>query len=154
MRIETHPHYESLNQKLLQESENISYDWTNKTNVKAQMSNPDTYLKYLNQLCDWINSLFEQPISCYNKWYARYDEEDYADVHCHSGAYMSFVYYVNTPEGSSPLVFPDINETFEAKEGKLLLFSGDTNHYVPANKCKNRVVVAGNISQFTNFIEY
>tara|TARA_B100000131_G_scaffold5443_1_gene5599 strand:- start:2796 stop:3260 length:465 start_codon:yes stop_codon:yes gene_type:complete len=154
MRIETHPHYESLNKKLLHESESVLYEWTNKTNVKAEMSRPDTLATYINQLCDWINTLFEQNTSCYNRWYARYDEEDYADVHCHLGAYMSFVYYVNAPEGSSPLVFPDINETFEAKEGKLVLFSGDTNHYVPANKCKNRVVVAGNIRQITNVIEY
>ena len=52
------------------------------------------------------------------------------------------------PEGSSPIVFPDENETVEAKEGNLLIFPGHVNHYVPENKCEGRVIIAGNINLF------
>ena len=74
--------------------------------------------------------------------------KDYNEVHTHGGAQISCVYYVKTPEGSSPIVFPDENETVEAKEGNLLIFPGHTNHYVPENKCEGRVIIAGNINLF------
>ena len=70
-------------------------------------------------------------------------------MHNHGDIYASFVYYVNTPEGSSPIIFPDENETVEAREGNILIFPGHVNHYVPKNKCDGRVVVAGNINLST-----
>ena len=121
--IEQHPDYENLNQKLLKESEGVIYNWSGITNIKGKMS-------------EW------------HIWYARYDYGNHALVHNHGDIYASFVYYVNTPEGSSPIVFPDENETVEAKGGNILIFPGHVNHYVPENKCEGRVIIAGNIDMF------
>ena len=108
--------------------------------------------KYIDIIKKWAISL-TPPIMgvvprIINAWYARYDYGNHALVHNHGDMYASFVYYVKTPEGSSPIVFPDENETVEAKEGNLLIFPGHINHYVPENKCESRVIVAGNINLF------
>ena len=65
--------------------------------------------------------------------------------HNHTSALMGFVYFINTPKGSSPLVFKTSGKKIKAEEGKIVLFPGVMNHYVPKNKCKNRMILAGNI---------
>ena len=150
--IEQHPDYEKLNSNLLKESEGVIYDWSDITYVRGKMSEWYICGKYIDIIKKWAISL-TPPIMgvvprIINAWYARYDYGNHALVHNHGDMYASFVYYVKTPEGSSPIVFPDENETVEAKEGNLLIFPGHINHYVPENKCDSRVIVAGNINLF------
>ena len=147
--IEQHPDYENLNQKLLKESEGVIYDWSDITYIKGKMSEWHICGKYIDVIKEWAKNLTPPVIgkvpTILNAWYAIYDYDDHALVHNHGDIYASFVYYVKTPEGSSPIVFPDENETVEAKEGNLLIFPCHINHYVPKNKCDGRVIVAGNI---------
>ena len=150
--IEQHPDYEKLNSNLLKESEGVIYDWSDITYVRGKMSEWYICGKYIDIIKKWAISL-TPPIMgvvprIINAWYARYDYGNHALVHNHGDMYASFVYYVKTPEGSSPIVFPDENETVEAKEGNLLIFPGHVNHYVPENKCEGRVIIAGNINLF------
>tara|TARA_B100001989_G_C24339157_1_gene364125 strand:+ start:121 stop:630 length:510 start_codon:yes stop_codon:yes gene_type:complete len=150
--IEQHPDYENLNQKLLKESEGVIYDWTDITYVRGKMSEWHICGKYIDVIKEWAKTLTPSVKGMIPRiidaWYARYDYGNHALVHNHGDIYASFVYYIKTPEGSSPIIFPDENETVEAKEGNLLIFPGHINHYVPENKCDGRVVIAGNINLF------
>ena len=151
--IEQHPDYEKLNSNLLKESEGVIYDWSDITYIKGKMSEWHICGIYINEIKEWAKSLIPPVIGketfILNSWYAIYDYDNHALVHNHGDIYASFVYYVKTPEGSSPIVFPDENETVEAKEGNILIFPGHVNHYVPKNKCDGRVIVAGNINLST-----
>ena len=151
--IEQHPDYKKLNSNLLKESEGVIYDWSDITYVRGKMSEWHIGGKYIDVIKEWAKTL-TPPVKgmiprIIDAWYARYDYGNHALVHNHGDIYASFVYYVKTPEGSSPIIFPDENETVEAREGNILIFPGHVNHYVPKNKCDGRVVVAGNINLST-----
>ena len=150
--VEQYPDYENLNQKLLKESEGVIYDWSDITYVKGKMSEWHICGKYIDVIKEWAKNLTPSVKGMFPRiidaWYARYDYGNHALVHNHGDIYASFVYYIKTPEGSSPIIFPDENETVEAKEGNLLIFPGHINHYVPENKCEGRVIIAGNIDMF------
>ena len=80
---------------------------------------------------------------------AKYRKGDYTVSHIHPGDF-SFVYFVKTPSGSSPLVFTTSGKRIKAEEGKLILFSSRLKHHVPKNRCDNRIVLSGNLVQSTN----
>ena len=150
--IEQHPDYEKLNSNLLKESEGVIYDWSDITYVRGKMSEWHICGKYIDVIKEWAKTLTPSIKGMIPRiidaWYARFDYGNHALVHNHGDMYASFVYYIKTPEGSSPIIIPDENETVEAKEGNLLIFPGHINHYVPENKCDSRVIVAGNINLF------
>ena len=150
--IEQHPDYEKLNSNLLKESEGVIYDWSDITYVRGKMSEWHICGKYIDVIKEWAKTLTPSIKGMIPRiidaWYARFDYRNHALVHNHGDMYASFVYYIKTPEGSSPIIFPDENETVEAKEGNLLIFPGHINHYVPENKCEGRVIIAGNINLF------
>ena len=58
---------------------------------------------------------------------------------------IGFVYFVNAPKGASPLVFTTSGKKIKAEAGKVVIFPGTMYHHVPKNKCKNRVILAGNM---------
>ena len=57
---------------------------------------------------------------------------------------FSFVYFVKTPKGSSPLIFTNSGKRIKAEEGKIVIFPGRLLHHVPKNKCEGRMTLAGN----------
>ena len=150
--VEQYPDYKKLNSNLLKESEGVIYDWSDITYVRGKMSEWHICGKYIDVIKEWAKTLTPSVKGMFPRiidaWYARYDYGNHALVHNHGDIYASFVYYIKTPEGSSPIIFPDENETVEAKEGNLLIFPGHINHYVPENKCEGRVIIAGNIDMF------
>ena len=77
-------------------------------------------------------------------WGQVYNEGDYQISHSHLPSHVSFVYYVNTPKGSSPLVFAQSGKKVKAESGKMVIFPGSIYHHVPKNKCEGRSVIAGN----------
>ena len=81
-----------------------------------------------------------------NLWGQLYNKGDYQDSHDHLPCHWSFVYYVNTPRGSSPLVFEQSKTKLHLKEGEVIIFPAWIRHYVPPNRCEERSIVAGNIS--------
>ncbi len=82
----------------------------------------------------------------YNLWGQVYSKNDYQQAHCHLPHHWSFVYYVNTPRGSSPLVFEQSKRKIYPKEGEVIIFPGWIRHYVPPNKCEGRSIIAGNFT--------
>ncbi len=76
-------------------------------------------------------------------WGQIYNEGAHQVSHHHNPHSWSFCYYVNTPKGSSPIVFDDGSEVI-AEEGKIVFFPSWLYHSVPPNKCKDRSVVCGN----------
>ena len=55
------------------------------------------------------------------------------------------MYFINCPRGSSPLIFKASGKRIKAEEGKIVVFSSNLKHYVPKNRCENRLVLAGNM---------
>ena len=154
--IENHPHYKSLNSKLLQDAESMGYPESYKSNVKAKMSNWQCDSKNINIIKNWVKQIlvrdckFDPTSTGYHldvieTWFSKYDKGDYTNLHSHINTLWSFVYFINCPKGSSPLIFKTSGKKIKAEEGKLVIFPGTILHYVPQNKCENRVVLAGNV---------
>ena len=87
----------------------------------------------------------KDPLVLYDLWGQYYKKNQFQESHNHHPHHWAFVYYVNTPEGASPLIFSHSNEKFFPKDGQLILFPAFLWHHVPPNQCKERTVVAGNL---------
>ena len=86
----------------------------------------------------------DDPLRLDNLWGQWYRKGDYQISHTHYPNQWSFVYFVNTPRGSSPLVFSRSKKKVAAKAGNMVIFPSWVRHQVPPNKCEERSVVAGN----------
>ena len=154
IRTAKHPNFKEINPILeqwihfLPQMEADSY--TNLVTTKRTSYN--CYPKPFIDLGNWVAKTFNYDYD-WNEtqieiWGAVYNKGDYAIRHAHGneeeGNVVSFVYYVNAPEGSSPLVFPEIDQTFEPEVGLCITWDGDEEHEVPPNRCDNRIIVAGN----------
>ena len=154
-----HPMGEHLRQLLLHESKTIDYNMSYKTNVQASMTEWEVETKGVKILGEWITedilgSAYKQyKMILSNVWFAKYSKEEYTRSHAHLPAVFSFVYFIQSPSGSSPLVFTYSKKEIEPKEGLLVLFPSVLYHQVPPNKCDDRIVLAGNISVATSISE-
>lgn len=143
------PFAKSVNKDLLKLAESVDFCKSYQTNLMCKMSDWRLQeIKSVQAIAFWVENLVCQHLNvtsaqCLEAWVARYDFDDYAKQHDHRRAVFSFVYFVNTPEGSAPLCFTDCEVPAEA--GQLVLFNATEMHSVPKNKCKNRLIVAGNI---------
>ena len=77
-------------------------------------------------------------------WSIVYNKGEGVELHNHFPYPISFVYYVNCPEGSSPLTIE--YDEFFPKNGQLIFFKGDQYHCVRPSNVDNRCIVAGNIN--------
>jgi hypothetical protein len=76
----------------------------------------------------------------------RGNNQDNITSHSHPGYYVSYCYYLQTPTGSPPLVFDELQITVDPEPGMLVLFRGDYFHHVPASTHKeSRIAICGNI---------
>ena len=89
--------------------------------------------------CSWYLELKEI-------WGQLYNKGDYQVSHNHLPNHWSFVYYVNTPLGSSHLVFESSGKKFRPKAGQVIIFPAWLMHYVPSNKCEGRMMIGGNLA--------
>ena len=127
-----------------------------RTNVKAYMT--DWYMQDKSTGFRWVcdraielatkNNPHEVDMIAYDCWGAIYREGDYTIMHNHWPQLWSFVYYVNCPSGSAPLVFDkEVSKySVEPKTGLMVMFPGWVNHSVPKHEGKERIMVAGNLS--------
>tara|TARA_B100001250_G_C19547122_1_gene677313 strand:+ start:117 stop:617 length:501 start_codon:yes stop_codon:yes gene_type:complete len=151
--IETYPLYPSLNFQILKEIKDVPGDMSYKTNVKAQMSGWNTTTPSIERLNKWICDILVRDnsflraysVSVDSCWVATYKKDEFANLHDHILYPYSFVYFVKSPRGSSPLVVGSREKRIKAEEGRVVIFSGSLTHRVPKNKCDGRIVVAGNI---------
>ena len=79
-----------------------------------------------------------------NWWGMIYNKGHFQIKHTHPPAHWAFVYYINTPKGSSPLVFNKINKKIIPKSGEVVIFPAWTPHQVPPNRCEGRSSFVGN----------
>ena len=88
--------------------------------------------------------ILDDTLTLCNIWGQWYRKGDFQIAHTHYPNQWSFVYFVNTPRGSSPLVFSRSKKKVAAKAGNMVIFPSWVRHQVPPNKCQERSVVAGN----------
>tara|TARA_B100001564_G_C20275891_1_gene505798 strand:- start:21 stop:557 length:537 start_codon:yes stop_codon:yes gene_type:complete len=164
--VEKHPHSESLNKKLMEDIKDSYFyspeDNINHTNVIATQHNvkSEDKTKSMQLIENWVSSLLDRAyLSSFlsapkeygarlnmNIWFAKYNKGDYTLDHCHRNyALYAFVYFVNCPKGSSPLVFTTSGKKIKAEEGKIVIFPPQLYHHVPKNKCDGRITLSGNV---------
>ena len=76
-------------------------------------------------------------------WAVVYNDSGGVVPHNHFPYSLSFVYYVKTPNGCSPLILD--GETIDVNEGELLFWHGNVEHSVLPSNSKDRCVIVGNI---------
>ena len=166
IEIHNHPHYQSLNEKLMDDLSKLSFLSHEKniyhTNIKGSQFNfirENLSLKPrgVTLIENWVEQIIRDKLGGslnyrFGTWAARLDKGQQTLEHDHLFfCTHAFVYFVNTPEGSSPLVFPTSGKKIKAEPGKLVLFPASLRHKVPVNKCDNRVTIASNVYILENW---
>ena len=97
-----------------------------------------------------LTGLDGYPLRMHNLWGQLYNKGHFQNSHHHLPYDWSFVYYVNTPRRSSPIVFDESRKRIRLKAGQVIIFPSWLLHHVPPNKCEGRVVIGGNLSYTTH----
>ena len=163
IEIHHHPHYQSLNEKLMDDLSKLNFysheQCINFTNIKGsqvQLTGHPLKTKSVDLIENWAKQIIQDKLkrSTHFKfvtWAARLDKGQQTLEHDHLFyATFAFVYFVNVPKGSSPLIFTTSGKKIKAEPGKLVLFPAPLRHKVPINKCDNRVTIASNITMIEN----
>ena len=162
IEIHHHPHYQSLNEKLMDDLSKFNFcsykqnsHFTNIKGSRFSFTGNQLNLKPrgVTMIENWVEQIVRDRTNnntidfIFNTWAARLDkgQETLEHSHLHFCS-LVYVYFVNTPKGSSPLVFPTSGKKVKAESGKLVLFPSSLYHKVPVNKCDNRVTIASNIN--------
>lgn len=159
-----YPFWESLNPKLHVLIKNFPDEYQKNTNVKAKMTHYCVINQEFEKIGRWVYqklpSICPQGLNTTSKfklidiWGALYNENDYATSHQHRPLAYSFVYFVNTPKNSSPLIFDSSNIKINPESGKCVIFPSWLVHSVPKNKSKERSVIAGNFAWMSEDTPY
>lgn len=157
VQVYKHPHHQSLNEQLMQDFIRLpseAYDKTTFTNIKGKklyfVNNPYTIKPEGVELIErWVKQIinknhFDINFQTWAAWLNKGEET--VEHHHYPICTMFYVYFVNTPKGSSPLVFPTSGKKVKAEAGTLVLAPSIMSHKVPPNKCDNRVTIASNIN--------
>jgi hypothetical protein len=123
-----------------------------RTNLQAKMTSWNTDIKEFKIITEWVSNLLyrdflkfkSEKIKCSEVWGALYNKNDHATIHNHEPSYFSFVYYVNVPRNSAPLIFANSGYRIKPVSGKLVIFDSKLYHKVPKNRSENRSLIAGN----------
>lgn len=132
-----------------------------KTNLQGFMTSytihheTDVYNSLLSKIACVINSLVGERLvvsgfssfTFHSAWVGIYNSiGDYAKPHKHDPSFLSFCYYLQASEDSSPLVFTENGCSIQPSTGKLVVFPSDAIHEVPPQSVKEeRVIFAGNL---------
>ena len=162
IEIHHHPHYQSLNEKLMDDLSKLSFLLYEKniyhhTNIKGSQFNSNRKNLSLKPrgvvlIENWVQQIIQSKLKFpftykFATWAARLDKgQETIDHHHLFCATYTFVYFVNTPKGSSPLTFTTSGKKIKAESGKLVLFPPSLRHKDSSNKCDNRVTIASNIT--------
>ena len=153
-----YPKAEELNPILHDIIIDITEDSEHPNNMGALMSHPyDFTVKEFNIIVEYVKEVLgslkdaphpykSNPLKLVEVWGQYYKEDAYQISHYHAHSDWAFVYYVNTPEGSSPLVFDKSEKEIYSKAGEVIIFPGWLIHHVPKNKGEGRSVISGNLS--------
>ena len=148
--IEEYPFADILKQKLLVDMESTYFTNPKSDVIRAQMTSYETQSKNISRLTNWIrlvtmaNYNIKYRLEFYNCWFVKYGMGDCNKTHFHHPGSFSFVYFIQTPRGSSPLVLTTSGKKIKAQEGKVIIFPSNVRHHVPKNRCDGRITLAGN----------
>ena len=76
-------------------------------------------------------------------WGVLYNKGGNVIKHNHFPYALSFVYFVKTPKGSSPLIIE--GKRIKAEEGKIVIFHASQTHWCNPSKVNGRCCLVGNI---------
>ena len=151
--IEKHPYYKSLNKNLLEDESRADYNGESyKKGDTALFSSAYTTSKNIDLIISWVERLINthypyiRDYKSINSWFVRYRVGDETKSHDHHPCLYSWVYFVNCPKGSSPLVFSSSGKRIKAEDGKVVIFPSIMKHHVPKSRCQDRVVLVGNLN--------
>ena len=128
------------------------------SNCKSKMTKWDLHFKHkeISDFINWVIDITEDSmirpyngyfsLMCVNSWGLICNKGNYVEEHRHERSSFSFVYYINSPKGSSPLVFTTSGHEVKPQEGKLVVFNSALLHCVPINKCDARYSLIGVLS--------
>jgi len=143
----------------------IFHNLIEENKLRVEGPNSKYYITYFKEEPDEVKSLLEWihkkicddivdiPLVCSEAWGVIYDDGDYINAHTHKQGdlidsstpnYFSFVYYVNVPEGSSPLIFPTSGYKLHPEPGKMVIFESRLRHKIPPNSGSGRSIIVGN----------
>lgn len=154
-----HPDYQSINEDLMSDLSKLTFysheNTLNYTNIKGdQIDFRDSKPRGVCFIEDWVYEIianklrdFVNPFHFrFSTWASKLNRGQETIEHGHMCfSIFAFVYFVNAPEGASPLVFPTSGREIKAEPGKLVLFPGPLRHKVPVNNCDNRITIASNV---------
>ena len=103
---------------------------------------PEVSVKFASENAEEIYHFNQQHFKLIGCWGAHYNRGEGLQKHNHFPYTISFVYYVRTPKGFSPLIIEDVN--IDVKEGQCAFFLAHQYHSVQPNNCDGRCVIAGN----------
>ncbi len=148
--IDKYPYSKSINKRLMDDIDKMGYNDMSyyRKNDTAKFSSA-TMSDAARSISDWVCKLISIKYDLGNLlskcFFTRCDKGDCIAVHQHFPDCFSWVYYVNTPRGSSPLVFTSSNKKIKAEEGQVLIFPSLVKHHVPFNRCDARISLVGNV---------
>ena len=96
-------------------------------------------IEEVNKFFNWIEEQLD--IKTDMSWIAMYNKNQSGAEHCHMEYNMTFCYYANVPEGSSPLIVE--GDEIEPITGRVVAFSGELGHQVPLSKVDGRCSLVG-----------
>mgnify|MGYP003121899320 CR=1 FL=1 len=113
------------------------------------------HIPEIDKLLSWVTGIIRQSVgSVYQTldlnpqikelWGVYYEEGTGITRHHHLPYTHTFVYYVNAPEGSSPLVFTTSGHQLKPEAGKLVMFDSRLMHECPLNRARGRCIISGN----------
>ena len=151
-----YPFWETLNPKLHLLIKHFPDEYKKSTNVKAKMTHYCVINEDFMKIGRWVHQklpdILPHGLHSTSKfrlsdiWGALYNENEYTVSHKHRPLSFSFVYFVNVPKNSAPLIFDFSKQKIQPEPGKCVIFPSWLSHSVPKNKCKERSVIAGNFS--------
>ena len=154
LREYSYPLADKINPLLYEQIKELNDPSKKPPNINAQFTGWHLKSKEVNTIVQWVNNLLDTywtkvngelyHFRCTEVWGVLYKEGDYISPHQHSPSIYSFVYYVTTPKGSSPLVFSTSGKRIKPVAGNVVLFESRLLHEVPRNKCSERCVISGN----------
>ena len=103
---------------------------------------PEVSVKFASENAEEIYHFNQQHFKLIGCWGAHYNRGEGLQKHNHFPYTISFVYYVKTPKGFSPIIIED--ENIDVKEGECVFFLAHQYHSVQPNNCDGRCVIAGN----------
>ena len=96
-------------------------------------------IEEVNKFFNWIEEQLD--IKTDMSWIAMYNKNQSGAEHCHMEYNMTFCYYANVPEGSSPLIVE--GDEIEPITGRVVAFSGELGHQVPLSRVDGRCSLVG-----------